>query len=335
MILPGRPAPLGASINGDGVNFAVYSSVADQVELCLFDPVGGETRLMLPGLDADVWHGHVPGVRAGQAYGFRVHGPNEPAKGVRCDPAMLLIDPYAQAISGVVTFTKDVYGVNPDRPDTPTGRDSAPFVPRSVVVETPGMAGTSPIARRHPSDDVIYEVHVKGFTRNHPGVPEDLRGTYAGLGHPAAVGHLTDLGITAIELLPVHHNVSEPFLVAQGRANYWGYNTIGFFAPHEGYSAAARAGRPGGQVTEFQDMVASLHAAGIEVLLDVVYNHTAEAGPDGPVLCFRGLDNAAYYRLDPADPSKYVDTTGCGNALNVGHPASLRLIMDSYGTGSP
>ena len=326
---PGSQFPLGATPSAGGTNFAVFSGAADAVTLCLFDGAGAETRVPLEDYDAGVWHGFVPGVGPGQAYGYRVSGPYDPARGLRCNPAKLLLDPYARAISGEVAFGPEVLDYAEGNPGAPSGLDSAGHVPRSLV-----MAGefqwtdASPVRRRY-SDTVIYEVHVKGYTMRHPGVPAQLRGTYAGLGHEAAVAHLVDLGVTAVELLPVHQNVPESFLPAEGLTNYWGYNTVGYFAPHHGYSAAVRAGRPGGQVAEFKAMVDALHAAGLEVLLDVVFNHTCEAGPEGPTLCFRGLDNAAYYRLEPGDPSRYVDTTGCGNSLNAGDPAVLQLIMDS------
>jgi len=337
-VRPGRPFPLGAHFTDGGVNVAVYSSVADEVLLCLFDNEGIETQFSLPGMDAGVWHGFVEGVQPGQAYGFRVKGPYDPARGRRCNPAKLLIDPYARAIEGEVAFGPAVYGYDVDHPDRPSELDSANAMPRSLMVapslpvgpDSEGrLAPGTPRPQRHLADSIIYEVHVKGFTEQHPDVPAELRGTYAGLAHPKAIAHLQRLGITAVELLPVHQSVPEAFLVERGLTNYWGYNTVGFFAPHAAYSAAVRAGRPGEQVTEFQDMVRALHAADIEVILDVVYNHTCEAGPQGPTLSFRGLDNAAYYRLDPNNRANYIDTSGCGNSLNVGNPACLRLIMDS------
>ena len=327
--LPGSQFPLGATPGDGGTNFAVASSVADAVTLCLFDDAGTETQIPLPDYDAGVWHGLVPGVGPGQAYGYRVTGPYDPARGLRCNPAKLLLDPYARAISGEVTFGPEVLGYAVDGPDAPSMLDSAGHMPRSLVVDgTFAWTDGGPRRRRY-SDTVIYEVHVKGFTMRHPGVPAELRGTYAGFGHEAAVGYLTDLGVTAVELLPVHQNVPESFLPQRGLTNYWGYNTIGYFAPHNGYSAAARAGRAGGQVAEFKAMVDALHAAGIEVILDVVFNHSAEADHMGPTLCFRGLDNPAYYRLDPRDPGRYIDTTGCGNSLNAGDTLTLQLIMDS------
>ncbi len=327
--LPGSQFPLGATPRTGGTNFAVASGVAEAMTLCLFDDAGREHQIALPEYDAGVWHGFVPGIGPGQEYGYRVTGRYDPARGLRCNPAKLLLDPYARAISGEVTFGPEVLGYAADRPDAPSTLDSAGHMPRSVVVdqEFPWTDG-SPLRRRY-SDTIIYEVHVKGFTMRNPEVPAELRGTYAGLAHQAAVSYLADLGVTAVELLPVHQNVPESFLQQRGLTNYWGYNTIGYFAPHNGYSAAARAGQPGGQVAEFKAMVSTLHAAGLEVLLDVVFNHTAEGNEMGSTLCFRGLDNPAYYRLDPADPGRYVDTTGCGNSLNAGDPATLQLIMDS------
>ncbi len=334
----GKPYPLGIHFSDNGANIAVYSSVADEVLLCLFDSDGTETQLPLPDVDAGIWHGFVEGVQPGQLYGFRVRGPYQPESGARCNPAQLLLDPYARAIAGQVSFGPAVYGYDTENPHRPSALDSAPAVPRSVMVgplpplgpNSEGLTSAGSVRpARHLADTVIYEIHVKGFTQRHPDIPPELRGTYAGLGHQVAVAYLQQLGVTAVELLPVHHSVPESFLVQRELGNYWGYNTIGFFAPHAEYSAAVRAGQPGGQVAEFQDMVRSLHDGGIEVILDVVYNHTCEAGPEGPTLSFRGLDNAAYYRLDPDDPASYVDTSGCGNALNVADPACLRLILDS------
>jgi glycogen operon protein len=305
------------------VNFAVASTVADGVTVCLFDADGTEHRLDLGEYDAGVWHGFVPGIEPGQAYGYRVAGPYDPGRGLRCNPGKLLLDPYARAITGDVTWDPALRG--------DTDGDSAPFVPRSLVVDGSDYdwSGDAPLSLPY-QDLVLYELHVKGFTARHPGIPPELRGSYAGLAHDAATGYLRDLGVTAVELLPVHEHVPEGFLAGRGLTNYWGYNTIGFFAPHQGYSAAVRAGRgPDGQVSEFKDMVKALHLAGIEVILDVVYNHTAEGGQDGPTLSFRGLDNGMYYRLAPGDASGYLDTTGTGNSLNAGNPYTLRLIMDS------
>ena len=308
--LPGSQFPLGATVRDGGTNFAVASSIADAMTLCLFDGAGRETQIPLTDYDAGVWHGFVPGVGPGQAYGYRVTGPYDPARGLRCSPAKLLLDPYARAISGEVAFGPEVLGYAVDNPGAPSTLDSAGHMPRSLVADEKFRWTDGGSVRRRYADTVIYEVHAKGFTMRHPGVPAKLRGTYAGLGHDAAVAHLVDLGVTAVELLPVHQNVPEAFLPQRGLTNYWGYNTIGYLAPHNGYSAAAAAGQAGGQVAEFKGMVNALHAAGLEVLLDVVFNHTAEAGPEGPTLCFRGLDNPAYYRLEAGDPSRYVDTTG-------------------------
>src|SRR5215471_2859991 len=331
--LPGAPFPLGATpceqAGVAGTNFAIASSVADAVTLCLFDDAGRETPIPVRDNDADVRHVFVPGIGPGQAYGYRIGGPWDPARGMRCNPAKLLLDPYARAISGSVSFGPEVLGQDETDPARPSALDSAGEVPRSLVVDTEfaWQDGSRPSYRY--ADSVLYEIHVRGFTMRHPGIPAELRGTYAGLGHEAAIAHLTGLGVTAVELLPVHQSIPESFLVQRGLTNYWGYNTIGYLAPHQSYSAAVRAGKPGGQVTEFKAMVDALHAAGLEVILDVVFNHTAEAGAAGPTLCFRGLDNPAYYRLDPGDPSCYTDTTGTGNSLNVGDTLTLQLIMDS------
>jgi isoamylase len=327
--LPGQPAPLGAMPRDGGINFAVASGIAEGVEVCLFDDGGGEARLRLPGYDDGVWHGFVPGVGVGQAYGFRVHGPFEPGRGLRCNPAKLLLDPYARAARGEVAFGPEVFDYDVDHPDSPSTLDSGGHVPLSLVTDGTFDWGDDAPPRRGYTDTIIYEMHVKGFTMRHPGVPGPLRGSYAGLAHQAALEYLTGLGVTAVELLPVHQYVPEEFLVRRRLTNYWGYNSIGYFAPHQAYSAAVRSGRAGGQVAEFKTMVRALHQAGLEVILDVVFNHTAEGGPDGPTLCFRGLDNPAYYRLDPADPRQYYDTTGTGNSLNAGSPVTLRLIMDS------
>jgi len=327
-VLPGRSYPLGATPEDGGTNFAV-ASAADGVLLCLFDADGTETPMPLPERDGEIWHGFVPGAGPGQAYGYRTTGPYDPRRGLRCNPAKLLLDPYAKAIDGEVVSGPEVLGYPLGEPDAPSTLDSAGHVPRSLVVDTAAARSERPRPHTAYADTVMYEVHVKGFTAAHPAVPEQLRGTYAGLAHDAAVGHLVDLGVTAVELLPVHHNISEPFLLGRGLTNYWGYNTIGFFAPHAGYSAAVRAGRPGGQVAEFQSMVDTLHGAGLEVILDVVFNHTAEGNHLGPTLCHRGLHNQAYYRLTPDDPRYYFDTTGVGNSLNADNPFSLQLIMDS------
>ena len=281
-VRPGLWFPLGATVGDGGTNFAVASGIADGMLLCLFDEQGAETRIPLPDRDGAVWHGFVPGVGAGQAYGYRATGPYDPARGARCNPAKLLLDPYAKAITGEVRFGPEVLDHAPDDPDRPSTLDSAAHVPRSLVVDPAYEWTTEPAPPRRYADTVVYEVHVKGFTATHPDVPPELRGTYAGLGHEAAIAHLLDLGVTAVELLPVHQSVPEAFLLDRGLTNYWGYNTIGYFAPHAGYSAAVRAGRPGGQVAEFKAMVDALHAAGLEVLLDVVFNHTAEGDHGRP-----------------------------------------------------
>jgi isoamylase len=325
----GRPSPLGATVRDGGINFAVASGVAEAMEVCLFDEGGAERRVRLPDYDDGVWHGFVPGAGFGQAYGYRVHGPWDPGRGVRCNPAKLLLDPYARAVHGQVAFGPEVYDYDQGNPDAASTLDSAGHVPHSLVIDETFDWGDDAPPRRDYADTVIYEVHVKGFTMRHPGVPEPLRGSYAGLGHEAATEHLTSLGITAVELLPVHQYVPDYFLLQRGLTNYWGYQTIGYFAPHHAYSAAVRSGQAGAQVAEFKAMVRALHLAGLEVILDVVFNHTAEGGQDGPALCFRGLDNAAYYRLDPDDPSRYYDTTGTGNTVDAGSPVALRLIMDS------
>jgi isoamylase len=331
--LPGNRTYLGATVQDNGVNFAVASTVAESAAVCLFDAGGTETRFDLDEYDAGVWHGFVPDVLPGQAYGYRVTGPFEPDRGLRCNPNKLLLDPYARAIAGSVTYNEALRGDNET--------DSAPFVPRSLVINPAeyDWEGDERL-RRRSADSVLYEVHVKGFTARHPDIPPELRGSYAGLAHPAAVEYLRGLGVTAVELLPVHEFVPEGFLLDRGLTNYWGYNSIGFFAPYQGYSAAVRAARsaggggtpghwPDGQVNEFKDMVKALHRAGIEVILDVVYNHTAEGNAGGPTLSFKGLDNGMYYRLVSDDASLYYDTTGTGNSVNASNPYTLRLIMDS------
>jgi isoamylase len=304
------------------------SSNGDSVTLSLFGEDGSETQVLLSERDGDVWHGFVPGVTSGQAYGYRVSGPYDRARGLRYCPAKLLLDPYARAIDGDVRFGPELLDYTLDDPGVASPLDSRGAMPRSVVTAV-APEPPRPGPGHSLADTILYEVHVRGFTATHPDVPPELRGTYAGLAHDAAVRYLVDLGVTTVELLPVHQNVPESFLVERGLTNYWGYNSIGFFAPHAAYSAAVRAGRRGGQVEEFRDMVATLHAAGLEVVLDVVFNHTAEGGAGGPTLCHRGLSNREYYRLDPNDPSRYVDTTGCGNSLNTADATTLRMIMDS------
>jgi isoamylase len=325
-VWPGSAYPLGATWDGSGTNFALFSEVADRVELCLFDEADTETRIALTEVDGFVWHCYLPAVGPGQRYGYRVTGPYEPRRGHRCNPAKLLLDPYGKAVDGELRWDQALFGYQPGRPDQPSGTDSAPFMPRNVVIN-PYFAWAEDRPPRTPyHETVIYEAHVRGLTMRHPGVPPELRGSYQGIAAPPVIDHLTRLGVTAIELMPVHQSVPEQQLSQRGLTNYWGYNTIGFFAPHNRYSQAAE---PHGQVAEFKSMVKALHAAGIEVILDVVYNHTAESGALGPTLSFRGIDNAAYYRLDDSDPSKYLDYTGCGNSLNVRHPHALQLIMDS------
>ncbi|MBO0684599.1 MAG: glycogen debranching protein GlgX, partial [Candidatus Dormibacteraeota bacterium] len=325
-VWPGSAYPLGASYDGGGTNFSLFSEVAEAVDLCLFDGEGRESRVPLNEVDGGVWHGYLPGVVPGQGYGYRVHGPYDLERGDRCNPAKLLLDPYAKAVSGEVRWGEAVFSYQWTAPDLLNQADSAPYVPRSVVIDPtfdwsgdrrPGVAY---------ADSVIYELHVKGLTRLHPELPEGLRGTYAGLAHPAVLKHLRELGVTAVELMPVHQFVQDAALTRRGLRNYWGYNTISFFAPHNGY---AEQGGAGAQVGEFKAMVRALHAAGIEVILDVVYNHTAEGNHLGPTLGYRGIDNQAYYHLVESDRRFYQDYTGTGNSLNVGHPATLQLIMDS------
>ncbi len=325
-VWPGTAYPLGATWDGTGTNFALFSEVAELVELCLFDNEGNQTSIGLTEVDGLVWHCYLPGVGPGQCYGYRVHGPYEPRRGQRCNPAKLLLDPYGKAVDGEVSWHPALYSYVHGDPATMNTDDSAPYIPRNVVIN-PYFDWAGDQQLRTPyHETLIYEAHVRGLTLRHPGVPPELRGSYAGLASSAIIEHLQRLGVTAIELMPVHQAVPEPALIERGLTNYWGYNTIGFFAPHHGY-ASGTAGH--GQVAEFKSMVKTLHQAGIEVILDVVYNHTAEAGALGPTLSFRGIDNAAYYRLADDDPSVYLDYTGCGNSLNVRHPHTLQLIMDS------
>ena len=335
-VWPGAPMPLGARfrVGPDGVagtNFALWAGGAEAVELCLFDEEGNETRLPLTELTHEVWHGFVPGVRPGQRYGYRVHGRWDPWTGARWNAAKLLLDPYARAVDGSFTLPAEVYGHVRDWPQQHVAdtvrdeRDSAPFVPKGVVVHDDDDWAEDRRPKTPWADSVIYELHVRGFTKLHPGIPEELRGTYAGLAHPAAIGHLQRLGVTAVELLPVHQFAHEDHLLRRGLHNYWGYNSIGYFAPHADYSASGTGGQ---QVGEFKRMVRALHDAGIEVILDVVYNHTAEASELGPMLSLRGIDNRGYYRLQ-SDARRYADYTGCGNTLHVVQPHVLRLITDS------
>lgn len=325
-IWPGNRAPLGATFDGSGTNFALYSAVATKVELCLFDREGNENRIELTEVDNDVWHCYLPGIAPGHQYGYRVYGPYDPANGHRCDPSKLLLDPYAKAITGTVKNDPSLFSYDFADPTQRNEEDSADSTMRSVVV-SPFFDWGRDRPPAHPyNETIIYEAHVKGFTKLHPDIPKELQGTYLGLAHPAAIKHLTDLGVTAIELMPVHQFVNDTSLQDKGLSNYWGYNTIGFFAPHNGY---ATYGQNGHQVNEFKTMVKSLHEAGIEVILDVVYNHTAEGNHMGPTLSFRGIDNASYYRLVDGDQAHYFDTTGTGNSLLMRSHAVLQLIMDS------
>ena len=325
-IWPGSAYPQGATFDGEGTNFALFAENAERVEVCLFDEEGFETRLRLPDATAFVHHGYVPGIRPGHRYGFRVHGPWSPHDGLYYNPAKLLLDPYAKAIEGEIDWSEAVFPYQMHHPDRLDEHDSSAFMPRSIVVDSHFDWGEAESPRLPLFESILYETHVKGLTMLHPDVPPELRGTYAGMACPPVIQHLVELGITAVELMPVHHFVSEYGLVERGLTNYWGYSTIGYFAPHAAYAASGDRGQ---QVNEFKALVKALHEAGIEVILDVVYNHTGEGGPLGPMLSFRGIDNPSYYRLDPEHPSRYVDYTGTGNTLNVRHPQVLRLIMDS------
>jgi glycogen operon protein len=325
-IWPGSPYPLGATYDGGGTNFAIFSEVAERIELCLFDDNDAETRLRLPERDGMVWHGYLPRIGPGQRYGYRVHGPYELAAGLRCNPHKLLLDPYAKAIDGRIQWDESLFSYQFGRPKSVNNADSAAHAMKSVVIN-PFFDWDNDRPLHIPyHQTVIYEAHVKGMTMRHPQVPDDVRGSYAGLAHPAMISHFQQLGVTAVELMPVHQFVHDSTLAERGLRNYWGYNTIGFFAPHNDYACF---GTRGAQVQEFKTMVRTLHRAGIEVILDVVYNHTAEGNHLGPTLSFRGIDNAAYYRLVDGDLEHYYDTTGTGNSLNVRNHESLRLIMDS------
>ncbi len=325
-IWPGHPYPLGATYDGSGTNFALYSSVASRVELCLVDADGGEKRIDVEESDAHVWHVYLPEVAPGQRYGYRVHGPYEPWAGHRCDPSKLLLDPYAKAIDGQIDNDPSLYSYKFGAVHERNMSDSAAHTMTSVVVSPYFDWGHDRPPKHEYHESVIYETHVKGMSKLHPDVPEAIRGTYAGMAHPAIISHLKELGITAVELMPVHQFVNDPVLQDKGLSNYWGYNTIGFFAPHNGY---ASKGQLGEQVAEFKSMVKALHAENIEVILDVVYNHTAEGNEMGPTLSFRGIDNSSYYRLVDGDRSHYFDTTGTGNSLLMRSPHVLQLIMDS------
>jgi len=321
---PGTWDPLGLTLDATGANVAIWAPGATSVDLCLFDESGAEQRIRLPEQTFGVFHGHVSGVAPGAAYGFRVDGPWDPQHGARWNPAKLLMDPYARALDGEFRLDPAVFAHEGSDDLARNDTDSAPFVPRSVAVATSFDWYDDRAPQTPWTDTVIYETHVRGISMQHPDVPEALRGTYAGLAHPAVVNHLLDLGITAVELLPIHHFVDETPLLELGLTNYWGYNTLGFFAPHAAYSAS---GTRGEQVREFKEMVRTLHSAGLEVILDVVYNHTAEGNELGPTLSFRGICNPGYYRL--SDGRHYMDYTGCGNTLNVSNPHVLQMVMDS------
>jgi isoamylase len=325
-IWPGQPYPLGAVFDGSGTNFSLFSEIAERVVLCLFDENDNETRIDLTEVTGYCWHGYLPFVEPGQRYGFRIHGPWDPSQGLCCNPAKLLLDPYAKAVDGQVQWDEAVFPYLFDEgPGTRSDSDSAPFMPKCVVHQ-PYFDWDGDHRLQIPwHDTVIYETHVKGFTVRHPDVPPDMAGTYAGLAHPAVVEYLKNLGVTAVELMPVHFFVHDKHLVDQGLKNYWGYNSIGYFSPHNEYAAD---NRPGGVVAEFKQMVKILHQAGLEVILDVVYNHTAEGNHLGPMLSFKGIDNTYYYRLTE-DPKYYMDYTGTGNTLNMRHPHVLQLVMDS------
>ncbi|WP_027481857.1 glycogen debranching protein GlgX [Deinococcus pimensis] len=328
-VQPGQPFPLGAHWDGEGINFALYSENATKVELCLFDDEGNETRLALREHTAFVWHGYVADLKPGQKYGYRVHGPYEPERGLRFNPNVVLLDPYARALSGVENFQGGVFAYEMGKDDLSMNTEDARGVPLGVVTDPSfDWQGDRPLnIPFHQS--VIYEAHVRGLTMTHPDVPEELRGTYAGMASAPVLSYLRDLGITAVELMPVHAHLDDPFLLDKGLTNYWGYSTLSYFAPELRYSAAYRAGDPVGAVQEFKEMVRALHRAGIEVILDVVYNHTAEGNHMGPTLSFKGIDNPTYYRLVGDSPRFYFDYTGTGNSLNVRHPQTLQLIMDS------
>jgi len=325
-VWPGHRYPLGATYDGTGTNFAIFSEVAEAVELCLFDPSGNERKVQLHEQDAFVWHAYLPGVEPGQRYGYRVYGPYDPSRGLRCNPHKLLLDPYARAVDADIAWHPSLYAYDFDNPDEMSDLDSAPHMAKGVVVNPYFDWGNDrrPDIPYHHS--VIYETHVKGLTERHPEVPRDLRGTYAAIGHPAIIEHFKKLGVTAVELMPVHQFVHDNRLADLGLRNYWGYNTLGFFAPYHGYSAMGSLGQ---QTQEFRGMVKALHAAGMEVILDVVYNHTAEGNHLGPTMSLKGIDNRTYYRLVDDQPNFYMDYTGTGNSLNVRSPQSLQLIMDS------
>jgi glycogen operon protein len=332
-VWPGKPYPLGATLTPEGVNFAIFSAHATAVQVCLFESPGApneSTKLRLTDRTDGVWHGFLPGLRAGQCYGFRINGPYRPQHGHRFNSGKLLLDPYAKAITGAFTWCNEMHGYtlgeDPDRDLKRDLRDNAWAMPKCVVIDHAFDWEGDALPSTPMADTIIYETHVRGFSMRHPEIPQHLRGTYAALGTESAIAHFRKLGVTAVELLPVHHFVNDHFLEERNLANYWGYNSIGYFAPHWRYSASGAAGE---QVTEFKQMVKALHRAGIEVILDVVYNHTGEGSHFGPTFCFRGVDNASYYWPVPDNPRHVMDYTGCGNTLHMTHPRVLQLIMDS------
>jgi glycogen operon protein len=326
-VWPGNPYPLGATYDGSGTNFSLFSEVASRVELCLFDEGVNQTCVDMPETTGFIWHGYLPNVGPGQRYGFRVHGPWEPRNGQRCNPSKVLLDPYGKAVEGLVKWNEAVFPYYFNQGDESKNEmDSAAFMPKSVVTNPYFDWGRDRFPRRPWHETVIYEVHVKGFTKRHPHIPENLQGTYAGLTHSAVLKHFKTLGVTAVELLPVHQLIHDSHLLDRGLRNYWGYNSIGYLAAHNEYSSGGQLGQ---QVQEFKQMVKTLHEEGIEVILDVVYNHTAEGNHLGPMLSMKGIDNAAYYRLVPDNLRYYMDYTGTGNSLNMRHPHVLQLIMDS------
>ncbi|MFO7962682.1 MAG: glycogen debranching protein GlgX [Desulfobacterales bacterium] len=325
-VWPGLMYPLGATYDGSGTNFSLFSEVAEHVELCLFDENGNESRVDMPEVTGFCWHAYLPLVEPGQRYGYRVHGPWDPSKGHRCNPSKLLLDPYARAIDGQVQWDEAMFPYRfEDGPESRNDSDSAPFMAHCVVHQ-PHFDWSGDRRLQLPwHETIIYETHVKGFTARHPDIPENLRGTFAGFAHPAVIEYLKELGITALELMPVHHFIHDKHLLERGLSNYWGYNSIGYFAPHSEYASDKR---PGSVVAEFKQLVKSLHQAGIEIILDVVYNHTAEGNHLGPMISFKGIDNAYYYRLTE-DARYYMDYTGTGNSLNMRNPHVLQLLMDS------
>jgi glycogen operon protein len=326
-VWPGNAYPLGATFDGNGTNFSVFSEVAERIELCLFDNEGTETRINMPEVTGYCWHCYLPEVKNGQRYGYRVYGPWDPANGLRCNPAKLLLDPYAKIIADSVKWDKAVFPyAEPNALSAPETTDSAPYMPKSVIMNPFFDWSNSHKPNISLHETIIYEAHVKGFSHKNPEIPESIRGTYAAIGHPASIKYFEHLGVTSIELMPVHHFIHDDFLLQKGLKNYWGYNTIGYFAPHDEYSSDVEIGE---EVSEFKQMVRNLHQAGLEVILDVVYNHTAEGNHLGPMLSFKGFDNKAYYHLVEDQMEYYMDYSGTGNSLNLRHPNVLQLVMDS------